>query len=97
ALAQDPPPERKRNLDPVLEHESRTGLEYGHRAEDQSEGDEAEPPEGPQALRARRDRSDDEGHDQTDYQDRHGHRIRGNRTIRVEKPTASRSAKGSQE
>src|SRR2546427_225294 len=47
ALAQDPPPERERDLDPILEYESRARLEHDHRDEDRREGYEAKTAEGP--------------------------------------------------
>src|SRR5207244_2966082 len=78
--AADPLPQRKRDLDPVLEHEGRARLEDNHRSDDECDGDEAESAERPQALRARGDRSDDKRHDEAEQQDRHGHRIRGDWT-----------------
>src|SRR5437870_11694846 len=55
--AADPLPQRKRDLDPVLEHEGRAGLEDYHRSDDECDGDEPETDERPQALLARADRA----------------------------------------
>src|SRR6058998_3719337 len=91
ALAQGPPPERERDLDPILEYESRARLECDHRREHEREGNEAKAAEGPQALRSRSNRSNDERDDEAEQQDRHGHRVRGDRAIRIQERSSIRA------
>src|SRR5207245_9430478 len=73
------PPQRKRNLDAVLEHEGRTRFEHRDRDEDEPERDETEPAERPQSFRARRDGSDSECHREDAEEDGDRTRVRGGR------------------